>query len=112
MTDAIEAGIGGGQGSVGGVGLEPVILVVVTSLPVNAVSPGNLLISLANTQSFHAPHLLDGLVLERGSREAFLVHAVDNSKSLVFVGVKTGLPQQASGTERPAGAVGVKADNF
>ena len=90
--------------------LEPVVLLVVAALPGNAVLAGNRLVGLADAQALHAADLLDRLVPEDRAGEAFLIHAIDHSQALGFVGIEPSLVEQATGTEGAAGAVGVKAD--
>src|SRR5579871_2380049 len=110
MTDAIQAGIGSGQGTVGGTGLEPVLLVVIAPLPIDAVLLGDFLIRLADAQTLHAAHLLDGFVLEGCAGKPFLIHAIDDGKPLGLVGIEAGLAQQTSRAKRSAGAMGVETD--
>lgn len=109
VDDAVEAGVGGGEGFVDRCAGVEVVGVVVAALPVDAGACGVFAVEAADAGAFASAELLHGQAGGVLAGEAHGVHLAGHAQSGAGVGHEVGLDLQQAGGAGQGAAVGVVA---
>jgi len=110
LAEAIEASRGRRQGTIGDVGIVPILAVVVALVPIDATALGQELIHFAHACAFDPAQLLDRAAGRRLLVEAASVHLAHDLETSLLVEREASLKQQPVGPSAARLAASIEAD--